>query len=138
MMEGMPKGEPREGDEGLDRTHTWGRTYWGGALFCLVTDVSIRKETGNRKGIQDALRAIVAEGGSIDNDWPLERALSIGDRATGTHVLTKMYAKWSSGPVEVDLSALWRELGIRQGVDGVELNSKARFASVREAITGAR
>ena len=27
----MPQGEPQPGDRGLDQTHTWGRTYWGGA-----------------------------------------------------------------------------------------------------------
>ncbi|HYM34055.1 MAG TPA: hypothetical protein VET48_01605, partial [Steroidobacteraceae bacterium] len=32
----MPKGLPGAGDEGLDHTHTWARTYWGGALFCLL------------------------------------------------------------------------------------------------------
>ena len=46
------------GSTGLDRTHTWGRTYWGGALFCLQADVEIRRRTGNAKGLQDALRAI--------------------------------------------------------------------------------
>ncbi len=137
MMEGMPKGQPREGDLGLDRTHTWGRTYWGGALFCLVADVSIRKETKNRKGIAGCLRAIVAEGGSIDKDWPMERALSIGDRATGTHVLTEMYAKWSKEPVEVDLPDLWKELGVKQGEAGMEFDSNAPLAAVREAITAA-
>ena len=35
MLHGMPKGEPEPFDKGLDHTHTWGRTYWGGALFCL-------------------------------------------------------------------------------------------------------
>ena len=50
MVRDMPKGEPAEGDEGLDHTHTWGRTYWGGALFCLVADVEIRAKTGNQKG----------------------------------------------------------------------------------------
>src|SRR5262249_4089376 len=29
----MPQGLPAPGDQGLDHTHTWGRTYWGGALF---------------------------------------------------------------------------------------------------------
>jgi hypothetical protein len=29
VVDGMPKGEPQSGDQGLDRTHTWGRTYWG-------------------------------------------------------------------------------------------------------------
>lgn len=135
MMDGMPKGEPEAGDEGLDRTHTWGRTYWGGALFCLVADVGIRKETKNRKGLQDALRAIVAAGGTIDQDWPLERALEVGDKATGTKVLRGMYAKWGTSPVEVDLPALWKELGVRRVGDGVEFDAKAPLADVREGIT---
>ena len=89
MVRDMHQGEPAAGDEGLDRTHTWGRTYWGGAMFCLVADVQIRRETQNRKGLQDALRAIVEHGGTIDHDWTLPQALAIGDKATGTHVLTR-------------------------------------------------
>ncbi|WP_051978697.1 hypothetical protein [Edaphobacter aggregans] len=138
MMDGMPKGEPEAGDQGLDRTHTWGRTYWGGALFCLVADVEIRKETKNRKGLQDALRAIAAAGGTIDQDWPIERALEVGDRATGTHVLREMYARWSVEPVNVDLAALWRELGVRRVGDLVEFEGKAPLAGVREGITARR
>ena len=49
MVRDMHKGEPAEGDQGLDHTHTWGRTYWGGAMFCLVADVEIRRQTGNKK-----------------------------------------------------------------------------------------
>lgn len=139
MVRDMPKGEPRAGDEGLDRTHTWGRTYWGGALFCLVADVQIRRETENRKGLQDALRAVVAEGGTIDHDWPLERALAIGDRATGTHVLSKMYADWKDKPVNFDLPKLWEELGVRSKADGsVEFVADAPLARIREAITARR
>ena len=139
MMDGMSKGEPAAGDEGLDRTHTWGRTYWGGALFCLVADVEIRKETKNKKGLQDALRAIVAAGGTIDQDWPIERAFEVGDKATGTHVLSEMYAKWSTSAVTVDLPALWKELGVKRVGDGVvELDGKASLAGVREGITAGR
>ncbi|HEY2039272.1 MAG TPA: hypothetical protein VGG95_06380 [Edaphobacter sp.] len=139
MMEGMPKGEPEAGDQGLDRTHTWGRTYWGGALFCLVADVEIRKETKNRKGLQDALRAIVDEGGTIDHDWPITKALEIGDKATGTHVLSEMYSKWSTSPVTVDLPGLWKELGVlRTGEEEVELDTKAPLAEIRKGITARR
>ena len=28
MFRDMHQGEPESGDEGMDRTHTWGRTYW--------------------------------------------------------------------------------------------------------------
>ena len=135
MVRGMPQGEPKPGDEGLDRTHTWGRTYWGGALFCLVADVEIRKQTHNRKGLRDALRAIVAEGGTIDHSWPLDRAFAVGDKATDTHVLSDMYAKWKDAPVEVDLPNLWEELGVRPAGRDAEFDSKARLAKVREAIT---
>jgi hypothetical protein len=139
MMRDMPKGEPQTGDEGLDHTHTWGRTYWGGALFCLVADVEIRRATQNRKGLQDALRAVLAEGGTIDKDWPLPQALAIGDRATGTHVLTHMYAEWKDKPVPVDLPKLWQELGVRSVAGGhVEFVADAPLAKVREAITAKR
>ncbi len=135
MVRDMPKGEPGPGDEGLDRTHTWGRTYWGGALFCLVADVNIRRETSNSKGLQDAMRAVVAAGGTIDHDWDLPKALAIGDRATGTHVLTSMYSTWKDSPSPVDLQKMWDELGIRSGAGGIEFVSSAPLADIRAAIT---
>jgi len=130
----MHYGQPERGDRGLNETHTWGRTYWGGALFCLVADVTIRKETGNRKGLQDALRAIVESGGGIDKDWSLERTLKIGDRATGTTVLSDMYATWSETPVQVDLAAMWKQLGVSEGKDGVKLDAAAPLVAIRDAI----
>jgi hypothetical protein len=136
MFRDMHQGEPQSGDQGLDHTHTWGRTYWGGALFCLVADVEIRRQTANRKGLQDALRAIVAQGGAIDQEWPLEKAFDLGDRATGTHVLATMYAQWKDAPVTVDLDKLWNELGVRRAGDGVEFVPGAPDGKIREAIAG--
>lgn len=136
MVNGMWQGQPKRGDLGLDQTHTWGRTYWGGALFCLVADVEIRRKTENRKGLQDALRAIVASGGTIDKEWLLLKVLEIGDKATGTTVLVDMYNQWKDKPTTVDLEKLWLELGIRRsGADGVELAPQAPLVSIRNAIT---
>src|SRR6476660_7103048 len=116
MVEGMPQGLPESGDRGLDFTHTWGRTYWGGALFCLLADVEIHRRTANAKGLKDALRGILEEGGTISSDWNLERALRIGDDATGVPVLQELYTQMRSAPHPVDLDQLWRKLGIeRQG-----------------------
>jgi hypothetical protein len=136
MVRDMHQGEPQSGDEGLDRTHTWGRTYWGGALFCLMADVEIRRQTSNRKGLSDALRAIVTHGGTIDQDWDLPKALAIGDQATGTHVLSEQYAKWKDAPVTVDLDKLWNELGIRRNGDEIEFVDDAPLTKIREAIAG--
>src|SRR5207245_9318093 len=83
----MPKGLPQSGDRGLDHTHTWGRTYWGGALFCFLADVEIRRQTQNKKGLQEALRGILNSGGDMRVAWALEKALDVGDEDTGTIIM---------------------------------------------------
>jgi hypothetical protein len=133
----MPKGQPDSGDEGLDNTHTWGRTYWGGALFCLTADVQIREKTHNKKGLQDALRAIRDKGGVIDEDWEIEQAFSIGDKATGTTVLRDLYRKMGSKSVAVDLDSVWKKLGVELKDGKLTLNDQAPEASIRKAITAA-
>jgi hypothetical protein len=135
MLRDMPKGLPGAGDRGLDNTHTWGRTYWGGALFYLLADVRIRERTGNRAGLEDALRAIVAGGGSIEVGWEVRRTLAMGDRATGTDVLTQLYDEMRSTPVTPDLARLWQRLGVRLSGNGVVFDDAAPLAAIRRAIT---
>jgi hypothetical protein len=135
LVRDMQKGLPQDGDGGLDHTHSWGRTYWGGALFCLVADVEIRKRTHNEKGLQDALRGILNGGGDIRHDWELADAFKIGDGVTGTGVLNGLYAKWKDQPVDVDLAAMWKELGIVADGKSVRLVEDAPLAAVRRAIT---
>ena len=57
LAAGLPKGLPQPGDRGLDHTPTWGRTYWGGALFALLADVEIhgarRTAPGSRTRSRD-------------------------------------------------------------------------------------
>lgn len=131
----MPQGLPRAGDRGLDGTPTWGRRYWGGAIFALKADVEIRKRTHNRLGLQDALRAILKAGGSHEQDWPIARVFQVADAATGNSVLTELYAEMRATPTAPDLDALWRELGVeRQGQDAVTFNDAAPLAGVRHAI----
>lgn len=136
VIRDMPQGEPGSGDEGLDRTHSWGRTYWGGALFCLIADVRIREATHNRKGLQDALRGILNAGGDINQDWTIQHAFAEGDKATGTSVLTDLYREMGEKPMPVDLPSLWHELGVQRGANGmVQFIESAPLAGVRNAIT---
>jgi len=135
MVRDMPKGDPQPGDQGLDQTHTWGRTYWGGAQFCLLADVTIREQTHNRKGLQDALRAIVAAGGTIDQNWPIRKAFQAGDAGTGTHVLEQQYDRMANTPVTVDLDGLWKKLGIVRTATGIRFDDSAPEATIRIAIT---
>ena len=134
MARDMWQGLPESGDEGLDRTHTWGRTYWGGALFCLMADIEIRKRTHDKKGLIDAFRGINRAGGTIEHSWPLERAFEAGDKATGTKALMDLYKQMADKPMAVNLPDLWKRLGIRRDDDAVTFDKSAPLASVRSAI----
>ena len=134
MLEHMPQGQPAAGDKGLDGTPTWGRTYWGGAIFCLLADVEIRKQTHNRMGLENALRAIVKEGGTIDTEWGLARVLAVGDKAIGVVVLQPLYEKMKASSEPVDLDGLWRQMGIEDRNGVIVFHDDAPLANVRRAI----
>jgi hypothetical protein len=131
----MPKGVLRPEDRGLDHTHTWASTYWGGALFCFLADVEIRERTHNQKGLQDAFRAILNAGGDIRQDWKLEDTIKVGDTATGVPVLAEFYSKMKDEPMPVDLAALWKRLGVEPAGRTVHLSEDAPLAAIRRSIT---
>jgi hypothetical protein len=134
-LEGMRNGLPQAGDQGLDRTDTWGRTFWGGALFCLLVDVEIRARTGGSKSLDDGLRGVLAAGGSIATSWTIDRVIEVADRATGVTVLRELYDAHAMAAVPVDLAALWKRLGVGWDGQRVITDDAAPLAPVRRAMT---
>ena len=135
LVVGLPKGTPAADDKGLDSTQTWGRTYWGGAMFCMLADVQIRLRTGGKHGLIDALRGILGASGGIQSEWPIARAFKAGDEAVGVPVLEELYAQMKSTPISPDLGALWRRLGVETNRDDPELDDLAPEAWIRRAIS---
>lgn len=137
LLEGLPKGLPLADDGGLDVTHTWGRTYWGGALFFLLADVEIRERSGNRRSLDDALRGMLDAGGDVRAGWSLEQALEAGDRAVGAgwNVLSRVHAAQGKTPAPVDLDALFRRLGVSRAGGKVVYDDAAPLASIRRALS---
>ncbi len=135
LIRDMPQGLPQVGDRGLDYTHTWGRTYWGGALFCLLAELEIRRQTNNAKGLEHALRGILDAGGNIQKEWKLEDALRAGDLAVGVSVLQPLYSRLKDKPVSVDRDALWAKLGVQSDGDCPHFVDNAEMAENRRAIT---
>jgi hypothetical protein len=131
----MPLGLPHEGEGGMDQTATWGRTYWGGALFCLQADVAIREQTGNRVGLQTALRAILNESGGYRAERDIDEVLRIGDAATGTRVLEDLYRENKAAPLTPNLELLWNRLGIPSDPKSQPLDAHAPLSAIRVAIT---
>jgi hypothetical protein len=126
----MPLGQPRGGDRGLDHTPTWGRTYWGGAMFFLQADVRLRQRGTPERGLQQALQGVLAAGGDYRVAWDAQRILATADAVLKQNTLTEMYASMKDQPAPADLATLWRELG----VDGAAMRDDAPLAAVRRAI----
>ncbi|WP_266172089.1 hypothetical protein [Dyella subtropica] len=137
-VEDMPKGQPMPGDLGLDHTHTWGRTYWGGAAFWLLAEVAIYEQTDGRRSLQDALRAINRDSSGNGVTWSVDKVLASGDAATGTGVLTKLYAEMKDKPVRVDLEGLFRKLGVAEEQGSIVFDDRAPLARLRMRITKGR
>jgi hypothetical protein len=135
VVRDLPQGLPAPRDEGLDHTHTWGRTYWGGALYCMLADIQIHKLTQNQKGLDDALRGILNAGGDIRYNWELDKALEVGDKATGVAVLKPLYDAMKNQPHPVDLDAMWKDLGVERTGDTVHFLDSAPEAAILKAIT---
>jgi hypothetical protein len=134
LLRGMPKGLPNDTDGGLDGSPRWGRTYWGGALFCLLVDIELRARTQNRLSLDSAARAILLGGGDTSVRWSVEQTLATADAALDRPSLAALYAEHSALPVRVDLDALFKRLGVTLVGERVLFDENAELAHVRRAI----
>lgn len=135
-VRGMPKGEPEADEAGLDGTDRWGRLYWGGATFWLEAEIAIWVQSGGRKSLIDAMRAIAQPGGGNAVIWSPERWMRVGDAACAVNALLPLYQRYASKRVAPDLPALFDRLGVSRSVDGtVVLDPHAELAALTTRIT---
>jgi len=130
----MPQGLPKYGDRGLDRTPTWGRTYWGGAIFCMLADIEIRKLSDNKLSLRDALRGVLEAGLSMHASANAMQVFEAGDDAIGMAVLVPLYQKMKADPFPIDLDALWESLGVALQDEQVIYDDEAPMAHVRKSL----
>jgi hypothetical protein len=138
MVRDMRQGLPGPEDRGLDFTRTWGRTYWGGALYCLMADIEIRERTNNRAGLQQALRGVLAADGNIEYDWPIKDALETADQTVKVPVMSELYTRMKDSAYAPDLADLWKRLGVSADSGQVRFDDSAPLARARKAITQAQ
>lgn len=135
LYTGLPKGLPKAGDKGLANTATWGRTYWGGALFWFLADLQIREKTKNAKSVDTVMRAVLADQGDASHFWSIEQLIRVADQATGFPVLEGLHRRLAIAPGTEDLDHLWKQLGVVVGDETITFNDKAPWAYLRLAIT---
>ncbi|HKT28273.1 hypothetical protein [Dyella sp.] len=137
-VDDMPKGQPRQGDEGLDHTHTWGRTYWGGAMYWLLAEIAIYKHSNGKYRLQDALRAINRASGGNKVLWSVAEVAQAGDAAVKGDALASLYDQLKDRPVVIDLDGILKQLGISEQDGVIRFDDRAPLAALRRSISTLR
>lgn len=108
--------------------------YWGGAMFMLLADLAIRRESDGAKGLEDCLAGALWEGLDGASRVSLDAYTQACNRATGTKAMSELIDRHVNANTAVDLDALWKDLGVAL-VDGrIVLDDSAPQAKWRKMI----
>lgn len=131
----MPQGLPAFTELGLEKADDFRGIYWGGALACLLADVTARKRDPQR-GLEVGLRALREAGGTASEVWTLADVMAAVDHALGAPTLEPIAREHAQRGSAFDLPALFAALGVKRDAHGaVHLSDAAPLAAVRRAIT---
>jgi hypothetical protein len=136
FLKEMPRGLRKPGaPPSMEDRDDVDSTYWGGALFAFLADVRIRAATHGARSLDSVMRQVLAKLGDATHGAKVAEFLRVGDEATGTPVLSELYAHDAMAGETVELEPLWKSLGIEVGPGGsVTLHDDAPMADVRKGI----
>jgi hypothetical protein len=110
------------------------QNYYGGALFMLMADLGMRRDTNGKKGLEDCLGGVLWSGVYAYMNVRVPDYAKACDMATGTKVMTSLVDKYYLRGEAFDLDAFWRELGVSEVGGVISLDDKAPLAQWRKMI----
>jgi hypothetical protein len=134
VMQDFPKGSPRRGDRGLNRTDDTYRTYYGGAAYWLKADLELQIRTEGKQGLRDVMRALHRAGAGITSRWTVEHLFAASSRATRENVLRSLYAQMAWRAYPSDLQSVWQQLGLRREGSRIVLEDSASATALRQSF----
>ena len=134
LVKRCPDGQPRNSTETLANSRRIDRIYWGGASFCLLADMELRKQSNNRFGLQDALAAICKDGANFESELSARQALALGDKALKTNILVSLYDRFANSSAQIDVNSIFKSLGVNKQGSKVIFDDAAPLAGYRKKI----
>lgn len=108
--------------------------YWGGAIFMLLVDLAIRRESDGAKGLEDCLAGALWDGFDGAGRVSLDAYTQACDRATGTKAMSQLVDRHVNANTAVDLDTLWKDLGVGLINGRIVLDDSAPQAKWRKMI----
>jgi hypothetical protein len=113
------------------------RIYWSGTAYWLEVDAELRRSSGNRVSIDEALRRFDACCLPDYRGWKPEDFIAKLDALIGSDVFRRRFAEYRARRDFPDLGPVYAALGIRRAGDSLAFIDDAPAADVRRAIMGA-
>ena len=108
--------------------------YWAGALFMLMADIDIRRQSNGARGLEDCLRGALWAGFDGSRRATLAEYAVPCDAATGTKAVSALAERYINAGNPVDLAAYWKELGVALEDGKIVLDDTAPLARWRKMI----
>lgn len=108
--------------------------YWSGALFMLMADLGIRRDTNGEKGLEDCLGGSMWSGYEGSRNVRLPEYVAACDRMTGTKVVGGLVDRYYMTGQPVDLAGFWRDLGVSEVGGRIMFDDSAPLAQWRKMI----
>ena len=108
--------------------------YWGGAIFMLLADLAIRRDSNGARGLEDCFAGALWQGLGGADRVTMDAYAQACDSATGTKAMSALLDKHFHNAAAVDLATLWKELGVALVGGRIVLDDAAPQARWRKMI----
>ena len=108
--------------------------YWGGAIFMLLADLAIRRDSDGAKGLEDCFGGALARGMDGAQRVGMDAYVQACDAAVGTKSMSTLLDRYFYNAQPVDLAKLWQDLGVALVDDRIVLDDAAPQARWRKMI----
>ncbi len=108
--------------------------YWGGAIFMLMADLAIRRDSNGAKGLEDCFGGALWGGLAGADRVGIDAYAQACDAATGTQSMSTLLERHFHKAQPVELAALWKELGVALVGGRIVLDDSAPQAKWRKMI----
>ena len=122
---------------GTGGRHDFMRIYWSGTAYWLEADAELRRTSGNRLSIDEALRRFDACCLPSYSAWEPADFVAKLDALLGTDVFGKRFREYDARRDFPNLDPLYRDLGIKRKGDALDYDDDAPAAATTPRDHGA-
>lgn len=119
----------------MHRTHNFTRVYWAGTAYWLTVDRDLRRASGGRTGIDDALSRFRDCCLPSYREWKPEDFVGRLDALSNSDVFTRRYREFSQMRQFPEWEKVYADLGIAFDGERLHFDDTAKDAAIRRAIT---